>query len=80
MIEYVLVIAGILCLIRVGVGPTIFDRIIALDTFLLLIIALMCLWSQDNPIYIDIAIVFAGLSFGATLVFSKYLRGEEIWS
>ncbi len=80
MIEYILLIAGILCLIRVVLGPTIYDRIVAIDTFLVLVIGIMVLWSQENPIYIDIAIVFAGLNFGSTLIFSKYLKGEKIWS
>ncbi len=80
MIEYILVIAGILCVIRAILGPTIFDRVVAMDAFLMMAIALMALWSQDNPIYIDIAIIFAGLGYGATLIYSKYLRGEKIWS
>lgn len=80
MIEYILITAAILCLIRLTLGPTIYDRVVALDSFLMLFIALMALWSQENPVYIDIAIIFAGLSFGATIVFSKYLRGEKIWS
>lgn len=80
MIEYVLIAAGALCLIRAGLGPRVYDRIVAIDSFLLLMIALMAFWSQENPVFIDVAIIFAGLSFGATLVFSKYLRGEKIWS
>jgi len=80
MIEYIFVVAGILCVIRAILGPTIFDRVVAVDAFLMVFIALMALWSQNNPIYIDIAIIFAGLGYGATLIYSKYLRGEKIWS
>ncbi|UCG95473.1 MAG: cation:proton antiporter [archaeon] len=80
MIEYIIIAAAAISLIRVALGPTIYDRVVAIDTFLILIIALLALWSQNSPLYLDIAIVFAGLSFGATLVFSKYLRGEKIWS
>jgi len=80
MIEYVLIISGILCIVRAILGPTTFDRVVAVDAFLMVGIALMALWSQDNPIYIDIAIIFAGLEYGATLIYSKYLRGEKIWS
>lgn len=79
-IEYIIITACALCLLRAGLGPTIYDRIVALDSFLILLVALLALWSQDNALYVDIAIIFAGLSFGATIVFSKYLRGEEIWS
>lgn len=80
MIEYILAIAGVFCLIRLTLGPTVYDRVVAIDSFLIILIALLALWSQENPVYLDIAIIFAGLSFGTTLVFSKYLRGENIWS
>jgi len=80
MIEYIIILAGIICLVRAFLGPTIYDRVLALDSFLVLLIAIMALWSEKNPMYIDIAIVFAGLSFGSTIVVSKYLRGEKIWS
>jgi len=80
LIEYALIIAGIICLIRLSLGPTVYDRVVALDSFLILLIALMAFWSQNDPLYIDIAIIFAGLSFGATLIISKYLGGEKIWS
>ena len=80
MIEYFILAAGILCLVRAVLGPTIYDRVVAMDTFLLLLIAIMAFLAPENPFYLDIAIVFAALSFTATLVFSKYLRGEKIWS
>lgn len=80
MIEYIIMAAGVLCLVRAGLGPTIYDRVVAMDSFLMLMIALTALWSQDSVVYMDVAIVLAGLSFGATMVFSKYLRGEKIWS
>ncbi|HDI02766.1 MAG TPA: cation:proton antiporter [Candidatus Aenigmarchaeota archaeon] len=80
MIEYALLIAGVLCLVRLVLGPTVYDRVVAADAFLVLLIAVLALWAQKNEFFIDIAIVFGALSFGATLVFSKYLRGEKIWS
>ena len=80
MIELIIVTAGVLCLIRAGLGPTMYDRVVAMDSFIIMMIALMAFWSQSEPMYVDIAIIFAGLSFGATLIFSKYLRGENIWS
>lgn len=80
MIEYILVAAGIVCLVRALMGPTIYDRVIAIDSFLVLLIAVMALWAESDPMYIDVAIVFAGLSFGSTIVISKYMRGEKIWS
>ncbi len=80
MMEYFIMAAAVLCLARAALGPSVYDRIVAMDSFLVLLIAVMALWSQSDPVYVDIAIVFAGLSFGATIVFSKYLRGEKIWS
>ncbi len=80
MIEYIILTALFFCSLRLIIGPTIYDRVVALDTFLVLVIALLSLWAQGEEMLLDIAIVFAGLSFGATLIFSKYMRGEEIWS
>ena len=80
MIEYILAIAGVFCLIRLALGPTVYDRVVAIDSFLIILIAFLALWAQENPVDLDIAIIFAGLSFGTTLIFSKYLRGENIWS
>ena len=66
-----------LALIRVLLGPTAPDRVVGLDTINTLVIAAMLLFGAafDEVIYIDVAIVYALLSFVTTLFIAKYLEG-----
>ncbi|MDI6917196.1 MAG: cation:proton antiporter [Thermoplasmatales archaeon] len=72
-----LVIFMILSLIRAVLGPTIPDRVVALDTINTLVVASMVALGAGykEVIYIDVAIVYAILSFIATLYIAKYLEG-----
>ena len=75
--------AGILVLwiliscIRAILGPTAPDRLVALDTINTLVVASMIILgvAYREVIYIDVAIVYALLSFVATLYIAKYLEG-----
>lgn len=64
-------------LIRIGIGPTITDRLVGLDTINTLIVAGMIVLGAafQRVIYVDIAIVYALLSFVGTLYISKYIEG-----
>lgn len=64
-------------LIRAALGPTVPDRVVALDTINTLVIAAMILLGAGYKciIYIDVAIVYAVLSFVGTLYIAKYLEG-----
>ncbi|AAL81548.1 cation:proton antiporter [Pyrococcus furiosus DSM 3638] len=70
-------IAGIITFIRLALGPTVPDRVVAVDTLNTLIVAIMLLLgaAYERAIYIDIAIVYALLSYVGTLVIAKYLQG-----
>ena len=72
-----LVIFMLLSLIRAVLGPTIPDRVVALDTINTLVVASMVALGAGykEVIYIDVAIVYAILSFIATLYIAKYLEG-----
>ncbi|MBW2967611.1 cation:proton antiporter [Candidatus Woesearchaeota archaeon] len=65
-------------LLRIIIGPTAPDRVVALDTINTIIVAgLLCLSAGFRTvIYIDIALVYAMLSFVSTLYIAKYL-GEQ---
>jgi multicomponent Na+:H+ antiporter subunit F len=79
-------ILAVLCLtvlmalaaIRLVLGPTAPDRVIALDTVNTLIIASMVLLGVvfKQIIFVDVAIVYALLSFVSTLYIAKYIGGE----
>ncbi len=62
---------------RVFLGPTAADRAVALDTINTLVIASMLGLgaAMFETLFIDIAIVYAVLSFVTTLYISKYLEG-----
>lgn len=64
--------------IRIVKGPKISDRVVALDTFNVITVGLISLLSMifDNPLYLDIAIVYGILAFIETVTFSRYMEGK----
>jgi multicomponent Na+:H+ antiporter subunit F len=73
-----LVILMVLATIRLVLGPTAPDRVIALDTVNTLVIASMILLGVvfSEIIFVDVAIVYGLLSFVSTLYIAKYIGGE----
>jgi len=69
----------ILALVRVILGPTAPDRVVGVDTINTIVIVGMVLFGAafQEVIYIDVAIVYALLSFISTLFIAKYLEGGE---
>lgn len=68
-----------LALVRVIKGPTAPDRVIGVDTINTFVVCTMVLFGAAyyEIIYIDIAIIYALLSYIATLFVAKYLeRGK----
>ncbi|MBE9506015.1 MAG: cation:proton antiporter [Chloroflexi bacterium] len=65
-----------IALVRVGLGPTVPDRIVGLDTVNTIIVVAMVLLGAafHQAIYIDVAIVYALLSFVTTLFVAKYIE------
>jgi multicomponent Na+:H+ antiporter subunit F len=82
--EYIVVFGLLLlsiaiALIRVIKGPTAPDRVVGLDTINTIVIVAMVIFgaATRNIIYIDVAIIYALLSFISTLFIAKYLEGGE---
>jgi multicomponent Na+:H+ antiporter subunit F len=73
-----LVILAVLALVRLYRGPTAADRAVAVDTVNTLMVAVLILLGvvYQQIIFIDVAIVYALLSFVSTLFIAKYLGGE----
>jgi len=88
MLEYIIIIAFtsitialVLNFYRLVVGPSSFDRILALDTAYINSIALIVLIGIyfDNPLYFEAALLIALMGFVGTISLSKYiLRGDII--
>ena len=74
-----LLLSIVLCSIRIFKGPTAPDRVVGLDTINTLVIVGMVVFgiAKSSVIYIDVAIVYALLSYISTLFIAKYLEGGE---
>ena len=74
-----LLLSIVIALIRVIKGPTAPDRVVGLDTINTIVIASMVIFgaATSNVIYIDVAIIYALLSYISTLFIAKYLEGGE---
>lgn len=68
-----------LCIIRVVKGPTAPDRVVGLDTINSIVVVGMVVFglATKNVIYIDVAIIYALLSYISTLFIAKYLEGGD---
>jgi multicomponent Na+:H+ antiporter subunit F len=75
----VLSLAIVMAMIRIVLGPTAPDRVVGLDTINTIVIVSMVVIGAifEQVIYIDVAIVYALLSFVSTLYIAKYLQGGE---
>jgi multicomponent Na+:H+ antiporter subunit F len=73
----VLGIAAVFMVGRAIAGPTNPDRVVALDALNTLVVALMVLLAAvyDSVVMVDVAIVYAALSFVGTIFIARYLEG-----
>ena len=74
-----LLLGVVMAIIRVVKGPTAPDRVVGLDTINTIVIVGMVIFgaASNDVIYIDVAIVYALLSYISTLFIAKYLEGGE---
>ncbi len=77
---HVVGLAMMLALWRLLRGPSVPDRILALDTLSITAIAELMLFGMylDSPVYFEAALVIAMLGFGSTVVLSKYVIRRDI--
>jgi multicomponent K+:H+ antiporter subunit F len=62
-------------------GPDVVDRILALDTMVINVVALIVLWGirADSPLYFEAAMLFTMTGFIGTVAYCKFLlRGDII--
>lgn len=72
----VLAISTVLALIRLIIGPTLADRIIALEIITFTIIGIVASYSiyTGQTSYLDIAVIISLVSFLTTVAFAYYLE------
>ena len=85
MVELMLLVAAIMiglafifALIRFVKGPTAADRVIAFDVLTIISIAFIVLGAiiEQRGIYLDVALVYALLSFLGVIAVARYLEGR----
>jgi len=74
----VLLLGSLLCLYRIGAGPTAPDRTVAIDILGTLMVGFCCAMAiiSEQEYYMNIAIAWALTSFIGTLALAKYLEGR----
>lgn len=75
-----LLIALLLAFVRLVKGPSINDRIAAMDLIASIVIGFILVYSVfiQKSLYMDIAIVIALISFVGTVAISTYLKQKDI--
>ena len=79
LIAVLLVVASVACFGRVIAGPTLPDRIAAVDLIGLLLALVFVLLGVHyrNPFFYDVALVYAVLLFADALILAKFIeRGD----
>lgn len=73
-------ISLLLALVRGILGPTTSDRIMALDTLGMMLVAIigMVMLLHETVIYADIALVVAIIGFVGTITMSKFIEKGDI--
>ena len=76
----VILLGTLFVLYRVVVGPSAADRIVAVDILGVLIIGMLALLGMhyDQGFFMDIGLIWALLSFIASLAFAKILEGRSL--
>ena len=73
-------IALLLALVRAILGPTTSDRILALDTLGMMLVAIigMVMLLHETVVYADIALVVAIIGFVGTITMAKFIEKGDI--
>ena len=82
IIAFILVaVAQVMSMIRLVIGPSVGDRILALDTMVVNAIGLIVLLGivQGSRIYFEVTLIIAMLGFVSTVAYARFvLRGDII--
>ncbi len=75
----ILTISVILVFIRLWRGPSVVDRVIALDLIITIGIGIITVYSirQNQKVLLDVAIILALIAFLSTIAFSYYIEKQK---
>ncbi len=79
LIEFAALLAGlafVLAIVRFVLGPRSFDRVVAFDVMTVVAITGIVLTAlvEERAIYLDVALVYALMSFLGVIVVARYLE------
>ena len=77
---YVQIALSGLCMYRIIIGPTIPDRMVAIDIFGVLVVGICAIITihSGKSYILDIGIAWIILSFIGTITLAKYLSGKKL--
>ena len=69
----------LLAVVRLVRGPSVADRVVALDLLSAVAVGIMAAWAvaADDAVYLDVALLVALLAFLGTVAFAAYAEEEE---
>ncbi|WP_445619247.1 monovalent cation/H+ antiporter complex subunit F [Kushneria sp. Sum13] len=72
----ILALSMVLCLARLVIGPSLPDRVVALELLSMIIVGIIGVHTlqSDETSFLDVAIVVALMSFLATVGFARFLE------
>ncbi len=75
-----LLVVMAMALVRAILGPTVYDRILAVNAFGSLTVALIAVlgFLMGRPEFLDIALVYALINFIGTIAVTKYVALEHL--
>ncbi|MDP5209772.1 MULTISPECIES: monovalent cation/H+ antiporter complex subunit F [unclassified Microbulbifer] len=71
-----LLLALVMCFLRIALGPTLADRVVALDVLNILAVAYCALLAiaSAQPVYLDAAIALALVAFLVSVAFARFIE------
>ena len=78
--SFSILISFIIVLVRLFLGPTLYDRVLALNAFGTLAVLMISVvgFLFGRPDFLDIALLYALLNFIGTIAILKFFRYKEI--
>ena len=72
----VLALAAVLGFVRLLRGPSLPDRVVAFDTLATVGVGISAVYSMahNQPVFLDVAVVLAVISFVGTVAFARYIE------
>ena len=69
----------LLAVVRLVKGPSLADRVVALELLSAVAIGIMAAWSvaADDAVYLDVALLVALIAFLGTVAFARYAEKEK---